>query len=123
MARKQVTEADPPRQRRPLFFAVKLVFWVLVAYFAVEGGEYGTSDLFTVRGRIHESKAAIDSLKRVSDSLAIVKHDVLTNPAVQERIAREEFGMVKGERELVYHILRPDSGAVSPDSAVRAPTP
>ncbi len=123
MARKQVTEADPPRQRRPLFFAVKLVFWVLVAYFAVEGGEYGTSDLFTVRGRIYESKAAIDSLKRVSDSLAIVKHDVLTNPAVQERIAREEFGMVKGERELVYHILRPDSGAVSPDSAVRAPTP
>ena len=123
MARKQVTEADPPRERRPLFFAVKLTFWVLVAYFAVEGGEYGTSDLFTVRSRIAETKAAIDSLKRVSDSLAIVKHDVMTNPAVQERIAREDFGMVKGDRELVFHVLRNDSSAVITDSAVRSPTP
>ncbi len=123
MARKEATEADPPRQRRPLFFAVKLSFWGLVAYIAGEGGEYGTSGLITVRARNAETKAAIDSLKRVSDSLAIVKHDVTSNPAVQERIAREEFGMVKGDRELVFHLLRNDSSAVSPDSAARVPTP
>ncbi len=123
MARKQLTEDDPPRKRRPLFFALKFAFWVLVVYFAVEGGEYGTSDLLNVRGRIGESKTAIDSLKRVLDSLSLVKKDVMTNPAVQERIAREEFGMVKGDRELIYHVLRPDSGAVSPDSAARVPSP
>ena len=123
MARKQVTEADPPRKRRPLFFALKFAFWVLVAYFAVEGGEYGTSDLINVRGRISDTKIAIDSLKQQVDSLGHQKKDVMTNPVVQERIAREEFGMVKGDRELIYHVLRPDSGAVSPDSAARVPSP
>ncbi len=123
MARKQLTEEDPPRKRRPLFFALKLAFWIVVAYFAVEGGEYGTSDLFNVRGRIAETKIAIDSLKRDVDSLTLEKKDVMTNPAVQERIAREQFGMVKGDRELVYHVLPRDSGAVSPDSMARVPSP
>ncbi len=123
MARKQLTEDDPPKKRRPVFFAMKLAFWIVVAYFAVEGGEYGTSDLVHVRGRINESKLAIDLLKRQVDSLSAQKKDVMTNPAVQERIAREEFGMVKGDRELIYHVLRPDSGAVSPDSAARVPSP
>jgi cell division protein FtsB len=123
MARKQVDDEAPRKQKRWLFRAAKLAFWVLVAYFAVEGGEYGTSDLVNVRGRIRETKVAIDSLKRVVDSLSLEKRDVMTNPAVQERIAREEFGMVKGDRELIYHILRPDSTAVSPDSAARVPSP
>jgi cell division protein FtsB len=123
MARKPVAGDDPPRKRRPLFFAMKLAFWVLVAYFAVEGGEYGTSDLFDLRRRIGETKVAIDTLRIQVDSLGHQKKDVMTNPAVQERIAREEFGMVKGDRELIYHVLRPDSGAVSPDSAARVPSP
>ncbi len=123
MARKPVDDEAPRTQKRWLFRAAKMAFWVLVAYFAVEGGEYGTSDLVNVRGRIRETKVAIDSLKRVVDSLSLEKRDVMTNPAVQERIAREEFGMVKGDRELIYHILRPDSTAVSPDSAARVPSP
>ena len=94
-----------------------------MVYFAVEGGEYGTSDLFNVRGRISETKTAIDSLRRQVDSLSAQKKDVMTNPAVQERIAREEFGMVKGDRELIYHVLRADSGAVSLDSPARVPSP
>ncbi|MDZ7631138.1 MAG: septum formation initiator family protein [Gemmatimonadaceae bacterium] len=123
MARSPATGEEAPRKRRPVLFALKLVFWVLVAYFAVEGGEYGTSDLLNVRSRIAETNSAIDSLKRVVDSLNVQKKDVMTNPAVQERIAREEFGMVKGEKELVYHVLRPDTAAVSPDSAARVPSP
>jgi cell division protein FtsB len=118
-----VTESDPPRKRRPLRVAAKLAFWGLVALFAVEAGEYGTSDLLAVKARIANTKLAIDSLRRVTDSLTLVKRDVMTNPAEQERIAREEFGMVKGDRELVYHVLRPDSSAVSADSAARVPTP
>jgi cell division protein FtsB len=69
------------------------------------------------------ARSAIDSLKVTVDSLVAQKKDVMTNPAVQERIAREEFGMVKGDRELIYHVLRPDSAAVSPDSAARVPSP
>ena len=114
---------DPPRKRRPLVTGAKLVLWLSVGWFAVEAGEYGTSDMLALRRRIQETETAIDSLRRVSDSLSLRKRDVLTNPAVQERIAREEFGMVKGERELIYHVLRPDPTAPSLDSAARAPSP
>ena len=123
MARKQVTEDDPPRKRRPLFFALRLTFWVVVAYFAIQGGEYGTSDLLSVRSRIGDAKVAIDSLKRVADSLSLLKRDVMTNPAVQERIAREQFGMVRGDKELVFRVLRPDSATRASDSATRTPAP
>jgi len=114
---------DPPRRKRRVVTLLKLVFWAAAVYFAVEGGEYGTSDLLAVRGRITRTNTAIDSLRDVLDSLSLQKRDVMTNPVVQERIAREEFGMVKGDRELIYRVLRPDSGAVSPDSAARVPTP
>jgi cell division protein FtsB len=125
MARAAASVAgdDPPRKRRPLVTGAKLVFWVFVGWFAVEAGEYGTSDMLALRRRIRETNLAIDSLRRVSDSLVLQKRDVMTNPAVQERIAREEFGMVRGEKELIYHVLRPDSAAVSPDSAARVPSP
>ena len=114
---------DPPRRKRRVVTLLKLVFWAAAVHFAVEGGEYGTSDLLAVRGRITRTNTAIDSLRDVLDSLSLQKRDVMTNPVVQERIAREEFGMVKGDRELIYRVLRPDSGAVSPDSAARVPTP
>jgi cell division protein FtsB len=120
---KAIAGDDPPRGKRRMYTALKVLFWVLVAYFAVEGGEYGTSDLFALRRRMSATNTAIDSLKRVADSLALRKKDVTTNPAVQERIAREDFGMVKGDKELVYHVLRPDTGAVSTDSAPRVPSP
>ena len=122
-AAKATAGDDPPRSKRRMYTALKALFWVLVAYFAVEGGEYGTSDLLTVRRRIGATNAAIDSLKRVADSLTRRKQDITTNPAVQERIAREEFGLVKGDKELVYHVLRPDTGAVDADSAGRVPSP
>ena len=96
---------------------------MLVAWFAVDGGEYGTSDLLERRRRIAATNVAIDSLRRVADSLTLRKRDITTNPVVQERIAREQFGMVKGDMELVYHVLRPDTGALSPDSVVRVPSP
>jgi cell division protein FtsB len=123
MARTQETQADAPRQRRPLFLALKLTFWALVAYFAVEGGEYGTSDLLTVRRRIGEAKTAIDSLRVVTDSLAAERKSVMTNPAVQERIAREKFGMVRGDKELMYHVIPSASDSVPPESTSRVPLP
>ena len=48
----------------------------------------------------------IDSLVRVVDSLRRFKQRVLTDPKTQERIAREEFGMVRG-KELLYRIAEP----------------
>ncbi len=50
----------------------------------------------------------IDSIRHLVDSLNRYKQRVLTDPKTQERIAREEFGMVRG-KELLYRIAEPDS--------------
>jgi cell division protein FtsB len=78
-----------------------------IAVFAVQGGEYGTSDLVRQRTKRERLQARIDSLTRVVDSLERRKRAIRTDAAVQERIAREEFGMVKGEKELLYRFADP----------------
>jgi cell division protein FtsB len=92
----------------------RILFWcVLVAAiaFAVQGGEWGTSDLVTQRSKLGRLSAEIDTLKHEVDSLSRVKKSILTDPVVQERIAREEFGMVRGDKELLYRFTTgPDSG-------------
>ena len=89
--------------RRILFWAVMIAALV----FAVQGGEWGTSDLLSQRARATRLRAQIDTLTRDVDSLARVKKAILTDPVVQERIAREEFGMVRGYKELLYRFATP----------------
>ena len=78
-----------------------------VVVFAVQGGEYGTSDLVRQRSRRERLESRIDSLTRLVDSLERRKRAIRTDAAAQERIAREEFGMVKGEKELLYRFAEP----------------
>ena len=80
--------------------------------FAVQGGEYGTRDLLRQRVRRAKLLSTIDSLQHVVDSLKRYKRQLDTDPALQERIAREEFGMVRGNKELLYRFADP-----APDSA------
>jgi cell division protein FtsB len=88
------------------------VVWVVggaaALWFAVQGGEYGTSDLLRQRSQRARLDREIDSLTRVVDSLKRQKARVLTDARTQERIAREEFGMVRG-KELLYRFAEPDS--------------
>ncbi len=78
-----------------------------IVVFAVQGGEYGTSDLVRQRTRRERLESRIDSLTRLVDSLERRKRAIRTDAATQERIAREEFGMVKGEKELLYRFAEP----------------
>ena len=92
----------------------RILLWGIVAaalVYAVQGGEWGTDDLLAQRSRAARLRAEIDSLRREVDSLARVKKAILTDSTVQERIAREEFGMVRGDKELLYRFTtQPDSG-------------
>ncbi|MEP6506760.1 MAG: septum formation initiator family protein [Gemmatimonadales bacterium] len=85
----------------------KIVLWLIVAgaiFFAVQGGEYSTMDLWHQRQRKIKLQAETDSLMREVDSLRQVVKAVQTDRTTQERIAREEFGMVRGDKEIVYRL-------------------
>ena len=88
-----------------LLLRLALVFAV---YFALQGGEYSTYDLFRQRDRERTLTRVIDSLQRDVDSLTRLKRLIETDPATQERIAREDHGMVR-DRELLFRFLDPDS--------------
>jgi cell division protein FtsB len=85
-----------------------------VVLYALQGGEYGTTDLVRQRARRRAMMAEIDSLQQEVDSLGRLKKRLETDPVLQERIAREEFGMVRGDKELLYRFADP---ADSTDSA------
>ena len=81
---------------------------VAAVYFALQGGEYSTVDLFRQGQRERMLTRMIDSLKHDVDSLRTLKRLIETDPATQERIAREDFGMIR-ENELLFRFLDPDS--------------
>ena len=83
---------------------------IVVLVFAVQGGEYGTSDLLRQRSRRLALIARLDTLQRQVDSLTRRKLALQNDAALQERIAREEFGMIRGQKEILYRFADPDSG-------------
>jgi cell division protein FtsB len=83
----------------------RIVWWALVAvaaYFAVQGGEYSTKDLYVLSRRTGNLMRQVDSLQRQVDSLGRYLKLVKSDSATMERIAREEFGMVRGDKEILY---------------------
>jgi len=85
-----------------------VVFTASAVWFAVQGSEYGTTDILRQYRQRARLDREIDSLKHMVDSLTRYKAKVLNDPRTQERIAREEFGMVRG-KELLYRFAEPDS--------------
>jgi cell division protein FtsB len=92
-------------------WSVQRVVWIVVglaaAAFAVQGGEYGTSDLWRQRTRKLRLRSELDSMQHQVDSLRTLRNRLATDAALQERIAREEFGMVRGDKELLYRFAEP----------------
>jgi len=80
-------------------------------YFALQGGEYGTLDLLQLRRDEAEERAAVLSLGRLVDSLTRAAVAVELDPRVQERVARERFGMIK-KGEFLYRLV-PSNDSVS----------
>jgi cell division protein FtsB len=94
---------------------IRLAWFALVVaalVFAVQGGEYSTLDLVHQRRERQRLLTAIDSMTRVVDSLRRYRDRLQRDPKLQERIAREDFGMVRGTKELLYRFAEPrDSSA------------
>lgn len=91
-----------------------LVGWIALGVvalaFAIEGGEYGTLDLVRQRREERRLTTEIDSMARVVDSLKLYESRLERDPRLQERIAREVFGMVR-QGELLYRFYDPAKAA------------
>jgi cell division protein FtsB len=85
---------------------LKKIIWAVVIgaalFFAVQGGEYSSWDLFVLHSRARKLTVRVDSLQRQVDSLGRYLKLVKSDSATMERIAREEFGMVRGNNEILY---------------------
>ena len=93
---------------------LKRLIWIAVAgaalYFVVQGGEYGTTDLVKQRREKQRLTATIDSLEAEVDSLRRFRKAIETDPRTQERVAREQFGMIRGSEILYLFDTLPDTG-------------
>jgi hypothetical protein len=56
-------------------------------------------------------RRTIDSLQHDVDSLTRLKRRLATDPVLQERIAREENGMVRSDKELIYRFTEAEKPA------------
>ncbi|HXV17210.1 MAG TPA: hypothetical protein VD758_10550 [Gemmatimonadaceae bacterium] len=96
--------------------AARLLFWLLAIgalVFALQGGEYTTLDLWRQRKFKMRLISETDSLSRQVDSLRREAHAVLTDRATQERIAREQYGMIRGDKEILYRLGKPQDSSLS----------
>ena len=94
---------------------MKRVAWgagaLAVLVYTIEGGEYGTSDLLTQRDRKAALAQSVKDLELDVDSLRAELKAVTNDPVRLERMAREEWGMVRGEKELLYRVRSAPSRA------------
>lgn len=77
---------------------------VVLLALAAWGGEYSTADWLTMRRQLADERDKVAALQVEVDSLAKTAKDLETNPAVQERVAREEFGMIR-DGEILYRVV------------------
>ena len=80
---------------------------VLAGIVVVQGGEFSTWNYIELKRRVAEERRAVAQLEREVDSLVRRLKAVETDPAVQERLARERFGMSRPGEHL-YRLTLPD---------------
>ena len=81
---------------------------VVAGVFAVQGGEYSTWNWLELRGQERQQREAVARLQVEVDSLTTVAEALDHDPRVQERVARESFGMI-GKGEFLYKLVPVDS--------------
>jgi len=87
---------------------------VVLAGLAFQAGEYGTVDWLKLRQQLMQERRAVRDLEVELDSLARLARALETDPAAQERAAREQFGMIR-RGEILYRLVpQTDTPAVSP---------
>ncbi len=88
--------------------------WAIVAALlialivAFQGGEYSTLDFIKLTRQEKDVARQVARLQVVIDSLAKVANAIERDPRMQERVARESFGMIR-KGEFLYRLVPRDS--------------
>lgn len=80
----------------------------VMGIFAVQGGEYSVWDYLALDRQVQRERDSVIALQHVLDSLHARESAALHDPRVQERIAREQFGMIRPGEHL-FRIVATDS--------------
>ena len=84
---------------------VAVVVLILAAVFAWTGGTFSERSYLELKRIEIADSVRVTQLQHEVDSLRAFRDSLESNPAVQERVAREEFGMQR-PGELTYVIVR-----------------
>ncbi|MEO5826394.1 MAG: septum formation initiator family protein [Gemmatimonadales bacterium] len=85
------------------------------AALAWRGGIYSMSDYFALQRAEREAQIEVKRLRREVDSLKQFRRMLETDPATQERVAREQKGMIRpGELSFII-----ETGQPLPDDTTR----
>jgi len=78
----------------------------LAFYFALFGGQYSVFERRSIQRAIQEDGAALAALRAETDSLRLRADSLELDPAALERLAREQYGLVR-EGEILYRFTDP----------------
>ena len=81
-------------------------------YYVLLGGEYSIFDLREMRQQREASARRVDSLRAVVDSLEARAEALRTDTLLIERVAREEYGLVR-DGEILIRFVDPDTTEAS----------
>ncbi len=86
---------------------------LLAVYYAFFGGEYSVFELRRARAQFSQDSAELARLRYENDSLRAWADSLRTDSATLERLAREQFGMIR-PGETLYRVERDTVDSVSP---------
>ena len=96
--------------RRVGFRGALALLWSATAYYLLFGGMYSVLDVRAMERSRDEALARIDRLVARTDSLVHRGDSLEAVPAAIERVAREEFGLVRDGEILVRFVPPRDAG-------------
>jgi cell division protein FtsB len=83
------------------------VLLAVAAYYAVFGGEYSVFEVRAARASVEDERQRLVVVRAEIDSLTAHTDSLANDPVTIERIAREEFGMIR-QGETLYRFVEPD---------------
>ena len=114
--------APRTNKRRSARFTLKrsVVPTLLVAagYYAVFGGESSVWDLLETRKNVVVEVTRLEEVRVKIDSLQVELQQLKQDPAIIERIAREQYGMIR-EGEVLYRFTPTTSEGQGPSHPAR----